>query len=303
MDREADDVARRRFACGSAGGIVVSAAAFAWMVTGGTFQFFQSTAFSSFYDVQARSLLHGTFNMPANVLNIEGIRTAGHTDMYYGPFPALLRMPVLVFTHRFDGRLTAPSLLLAFVAALVFTSLLSWRIRGMVRGAAAVSLLEAVLSGALVVLVGLGSVFLFLGANAIVYEEAEMWGAALTLGAFFALIGLLHRPSPGGVVATGVLTTLAMLTRGSVGAGPVVAVALALGVYCCRAAGGPCTPVAAARAAAGPGVRRHGGGRIRALLRRDGGGSRRPGRPLRGHQRDQVRHAVLRAREPPGHHL
>ena len=140
---------------------------------------------------------------------------------------------MLFFTHRFDGRLTAPSLLLAFVVALIFTSLLSWRIRGMVRGAAEVSLLEAVLSGAFVVLVGLGSVFLFLGANTLVYEEAEMWGAALTLGAFFTLVGLLHRPSLRGLVATGVLTTLAMVTRGSVGAGPVVAVALALGVYCC----------------------------------------------------------------------
>jgi hypothetical protein len=232
-DYTASDVARRRFALGSGGGIVVSTVAFAWMVTGGTFQFFRSNSFSNFYDVQARSLLHGTFSMPANVLTIEGIRTDGRTDMYYGPFPALLRIPVLLFTHRFDGRLTAPSLLLAFVVALIFTSLLSWRIRGLVRGAADVSLLEAVLSGALVVLVGLGSVFLFLGANTLVYEEAEMWGAALTLGAFFALVGLLHRPSLGGVVATGVLTTLAMLTRGSVGAGPLVAVALTLGVYCC----------------------------------------------------------------------
>jgi beta-glucosidase-like glycosyl hydrolase len=46
----------------------------------------------------------------------------------------------------------------------------------MVRGAADVSLLEAVLSGALVVLVGLGSVFLFLSANTLVYEEAEAAG-------------------------------------------------------------------------------------------------------------------------------
>jgi hypothetical protein len=233
VDHRAGDVSHRRFAWGCVGGIVVSAAAFAWMVTGGTFQFFQSNSFSNFYDVQARSLLHGTFSMPANVLSIEGIRTDGRTDMYYGPFPALLRIPVLLFTHRFDGRLTAPSLLLAFVVALVFTSLLSWRIRGMVRGAADVSLLEAVLSGAFVVIVGLGSVFLFLGASTLVYEEAEMWGAALSLGAFFALLGVLQRPSSGGVVATGVLTTLAMMTRGSVAAGPVVAVALLLGVYCC----------------------------------------------------------------------
>ena len=67
MGRQAVDVARRRFAWGSAAGIVVSTAAFAWMVTGGTFQFFRSVPFSNFYDVQARSLLHGTFSMPANV--------------------------------------------------------------------------------------------------------------------------------------------------------------------------------------------------------------------------------------------
>ncbi|MGP0032447.1 MAG: hypothetical protein ACLPVF_18345 [Acidimicrobiales bacterium] len=229
--RTTPDVSRRRFAWGCVVGTVVSGAAFAWMVTGGTFQFLQSSAFSNFYDAQARSLLRGTWSMPANVLSIEGIRTDGRTDMYYGPVPALLRIPVLIFTHRFDGRLTAPSLLLAFLVALIFTSLLSWRIRTMVRGPAEVGWREAVLAGALIVLVGLGSVFFFLAANTLVYEEAEMWGAALALGAFYALVGFLDDPRVGRLVAAGVLTTLSLLTRGSVGAGPVVAIGLALGVY------------------------------------------------------------------------
>ena len=154
----------------------------------------------------------GTWSVPANALTIEGIRTHGRTDMYYGPVPSLLRMPVLIFTHRFDGRLTAPSLLLAFLIALVFASLLSWRIRGMVRGAAEVGRLEAGLTGALIVVIGLGSVFFFLGADILVYEEAEMWGAALALGAFYALVGFLDRPGAGRLLATGVLTTLALLT-------------------------------------------------------------------------------------------
>jgi hypothetical protein len=222
---------RRRFACGSSVGIAVSGAAFSWLVTGGTFQFLRSLPGSNFYDVQARSLLHGTWSMPASVLSIEGIRTDGRTDMYYGPVPALLRIPVLIFTHRFDGRLTEPSLLIAFLLALIFASLLSWRIRCMVRGSAGVSRLEAGLTAVLIAVIGLGSVFFFLGTTALVYEEAEMWGAALALGAFYALVGFLDRPSIARLVATGVLATLAMMTRGSVGAGPLVAIGLAAVLY------------------------------------------------------------------------
>ena len=128
--REDREPSYRRFVWGSAVGIVVSGVGFAWLVTAGTFQFFQSVPFSNFYDVQVRAWFRGTWSVPANVLSIEGIRTGGRTDMYYGPVPALLRLPVLVFTHRFDGRLTEPSLLIAFLLALTFSSLLSWRIRG-----------------------------------------------------------------------------------------------------------------------------------------------------------------------------
>src|ERR1039458_4732976 len=90
---------------------------------------------------------------------------------------------------------------------------------------------QSQLTAAIIVVIGLGSVFFFLGATAQVYEEAEMWGAALALGSFYALVGFLDRPSTGRLVATGVLTTLALLTRGSVGAGPVAALGLAAAVY------------------------------------------------------------------------
>src|ERR1035437_2861169 len=225
------ETSARRFLYGSTVGITIAGAAFAWMVTGGTFQFLRSVPFSTFYDVQARSFLRGTWSMPASVLSIEGIRTGGRTDMYFGPVPALFRLPVLIFTHRLDGRLTEPSLLIGFVVALVFASLLSWRVRGMIRGAAPVSRFEAALTAAIIVVIGLGSVLFFLGATAQVYEEAEMWGAALALGSFYALVGFLNRPTAGRLGATGVLTTLALLTRGSVGAGPVAALGLAAAVY------------------------------------------------------------------------
>ena len=221
----------RRFARSCAVAIAICGAAFSWLVTDGTFNFLQSAPFSNFYDVQARSFLNGTWSMPASVLTIEGIATGGRTDMYYGPVPAILRIPVLLFTHRFDGRLTQPSLLIGFIVALVFASLLCWRIRGLVRGPVDLGRLECFLTAGLIVVIGLGSVLFFLGSTAQVYEEAEMWGAAFTLGSFYSLLGFLENPSVRRLVSTGVLATAAMLTRGSVGAGPIVAIGFVAAVY------------------------------------------------------------------------
>ena len=83
----------------------------------------------------------------------------------------------------------------------------------------------------LIAVIGLGSVLFFLGSTAEVYEEAEMWGAAFALGAFYALIGFMQKPTVGRLVSTGLLTTLVYAYSGSVGAGPLVAVGLVLAVY------------------------------------------------------------------------
>ncbi len=231
MQSEGGARAATRFARSCAVAIAICGAAFAWLVTDGTFNFLQSAPFSNFYDVQARSLLHGTWSMPASVLTIEGIQVGGRTYMYYGPVPAILRIPILLFTHRLDGRLTQPSLLIGFVVALIFASLLCWRIRGLVRGPVDLGRIECWLTAGLIVVVGVGSVLFFLGSTAQVYEEAEMWGAAFTLGAFYSLIGFLERPVAGRLVSSGSLATLAMLTRGSVGAAPLVAIGLVALVY------------------------------------------------------------------------
>lgn len=209
-------------------GAVLAVAAFAWMVTGGTFDFLGRYQFSNFYDAQARALLHGHWDMPAGVLSIEGIRIGARTYMYYGPVPAVLRMPVLIFTHSLDGRLTSISMLVAFALALLFISRLSWKIRSLVRGAEPVGQGEALAAGLFVVVAGLGSVLFFLASRVVIYHEAEMWGAALALGAFDFLVGFLMRPSGRTLAWAGILATLAILTRGSVGAGPVAAIGLVL---------------------------------------------------------------------------
>src|ERR1700728_2485454 len=224
--RPAGRLTARRWVRASAVSIALCASVFTWLVTDESMNLFRSTPFSNFYDVQARALLHGHWNMPPLVLWVEGIKTAGRTYMYYGPVPALLRIPVLLITSRLDGRLTEVSLLIAFVVTLVFVSRLSWKLRLVVRGAEVLSWGEAALAGVWTAVIGLGSVFLFLSGSIQVYHEAELWGAALTLGAFDAIFGFVLRPSRWRVVGAGALATLSIMTRGSVGAGPVAALGL-----------------------------------------------------------------------------
>jgi hypothetical protein len=216
---------RRRFAKGCVAGSAVGIVCFAWMLTGGSWNFLQRNLFANFYDVQARALLHGHWNVPAAALSIEGIREGGRTYMYYGPVPALLRMPILLVTHRLDGRLTQCSMLVAFVVALFFVGRLSWRIRSLITDAP-VSRAEAVLAASTMAIVGVGSQLLYLASDALIYHEAELWGAALALGAFDFVVAFLIRPRWRTLVASSLFSTLAILTRGSVGAGPVVVIGL-----------------------------------------------------------------------------
>ena len=196
-----------------------------WIITLGSWNLFQRGFFSDFYDVQARALLHGHWNVPPRSVSIEGFVVKGHTFIYFGPFPSLIRIPILLFTSSFDGRLTQSSMLIAMLVALICTGRLGWKVRNLV-SAAPVSVKEAVLVACSMVVVGLGSIFVFLASDAVIYNEAEAWGAALAIAAFDALVGFLVQPSNRGLAVTGTLISLDLLTRGSVGLGPVAAVGI-----------------------------------------------------------------------------
>jgi hypothetical protein len=222
---------RRRFTIAACIALGVAFIPYLWVLWNGWFDPLRTAwptgSFSNFYDLQARALMHGHWDVPKGKLGIEAFVVDGRHYIFFGPFPAFLRMPVLAVTSSLDGRLTAPSLLLSWFVTAIFSALLLWRVRILLRGPAVLGRAEAAAMGVLLAMIASGSVLVHLASLPWVYHEDFAWGAALAIAALFALLGVLERPSTGRVVATGVLILLTLLTRLSLGWGCAIAAILA----------------------------------------------------------------------------
>jgi len=211
---------RKRFTWAVLIGIAVVTVPYLWTLwdlwSGGVDPL-RSVAPDNFYDLQARALFHGHLYIPNGSIGVEAFIYNGHSYTYFGVFPALLRMPVLLFTSSLDGRLTAPSLLLAWIVTALFTSLLLWRARQLVRGPMTLGWGEAACYGVFAAAVTGGSVLLDLASSPSVYNEDMAWSVALATGALFALLGVLERPSGRRVLLLGCLVLATNLDRPSTG--------------------------------------------------------------------------------------
>ena len=180
----------------------------------------------SAYDAQARAMMAGHFTLANGSIGTEAFVHDGHQYTYFGIFPSLLRMPIFLVTHALDGRLTAVSMLCAWLVCALFASLLLWRIRTVMRGDAPLGWAETTSYGLLLASVLAGSVFLYLASQPNQYSEDLVWSVALASGSLFALLGVVERPSWGRVVACGTLVLLTNLNRATTGYACVIAALL-----------------------------------------------------------------------------
>jgi len=201
--------ARSRFVRWSLGAGAVATAVWLWL----QLDLLDDRVFGNFYDIQARALLDGHLDVPAGSLGNEAFLVRGQEWLYNPPGPALLRLPVLLVTDRLDGRLTVASMLLAWVLTLVVTALLLWRVRGLLRPGAPLPRWEAAALAAFLLLVTLGSTLLYLGSVPWVFHEAYAWAVPMSIGAVWALLGVLHRPGTAGLLLTAGFTLGAILSR------------------------------------------------------------------------------------------
>ena len=107
-------------------------------------------------------------------LSLERFNIGGKFYTYFGPWPAILRMPVVAFTNEFDGRLSRVSMLLAFVVLLGFTARLAWQARSLVRGDGPPTRATLLAAGSFVFVAGCGSTALFLASRAWVLSRGDL---------------------------------------------------------------------------------------------------------------------------------
>ena len=151
-------------------------------------------AFSDFYDLQAVSLMNGRLDIEAGEAGIEAFVVNGKEFLYFPPGPAILRLPVMVFTDHWDGKLTALSMLLAWAVFVLLSGRLLWTVRQQLRPDAPLGRWELGLFGLLHGSICGGSVVLYLAALPWVYHEAYIWSIALTTGGMLLLIRIYRSP-------------------------------------------------------------------------------------------------------------
>ena len=214
------DAGRRRFTWAALIATALTAVPFVWILWslwGSANPLRLSVYEDNFYDLQARAMFHGRLSLPSGSIGIEGFVHDGRTYTYFGLFPSIIRMPILLVTSSLDGRLTGPSILLAWLLTGLLVSLLLWRVRYLVRGDAAMSRAEATGFGFLIATLMGGTTWMVLAATPFVFNEDIAWSICLTVGSIFFLLGVMERPSWRRVIASGVFILCANLDRSTTG--------------------------------------------------------------------------------------
>lgn len=220
---------RRRFVWASVIGVALPSIPFTWILWSlwGPVNPLRKSAYEdNFFDLQARAMFHGHLSLPPGNLGIEGFIHDGRTYTYFGLFPSVIRMPILLMTSSLDGKLTPSYMLCAWFLTGLFLSLLLWRVRYLMRGDAVMGRGEAAGYGVLVATCMGGTIWMLLASIPYVFDEDIAWSICLTLGSLFALLGVLERPTWGRVVASGVLILCANLDRQTTGWACVVGAGL-----------------------------------------------------------------------------
>ncbi len=170
--------------------------AYVWLVTLGSFDFIYPENFGSFYDYQARSFLQGRLDVPEAAILGEAFEFQGKLYGYFGPTPALLRLPCVFFDVGF-ARLSRVFMLLYFVASLVAAYLLLRDAIKLTRHGTLASPAEPApfAIAILVASVGLGSTLFFLGSRGLIFHEAILAGIAFALWSAWCALRHLHTPA------------------------------------------------------------------------------------------------------------
>jgi hypothetical protein len=164
--------------------LVLAVILWIFTTTGGQ-QIFVSEVLGSAYDSQAEHFLRGDVGVDGNAIVHEVLIVNGKSQMYFGPFPAFLRIPLNYiypsgrgYWSRISGFCAAMIALAGFAGLTCFA----------LRSSQLSSRWKNVLGNACMVGFAFASPLLLLLGNLSIYDEAIIWGFAWSVAAlYFAL--------------------------------------------------------------------------------------------------------------------
>jgi hypothetical protein len=186
-------------------------------MTGGR-QVFVNEMLSEAYDSQAEHLLQGDPGVDYGAIRHEALVVKGKTRMYFGPFPAFVRIPLNFVYPSGRGKW---SRITGFCAGMIALAAFAGLIRMALRSSQLSPRWQNCLGNACLVGFALGSPLLLLLGNPSIYDEAIIWGLAWSLAALY--LACRSRTAEGAVLTRSLLgfafcAGAALLSRATFGA-------------------------------------------------------------------------------------
>jgi hypothetical protein len=154
-----------------------------WIVTttGGQ-QIFVKEVLGEAYDSQAEHFLRGDAEVDATAIGHEAMIVNDKVRMYFGPFPAFLRIPLNFIYPEGRGKWSRLS---GFCAGVIALAAFAGLVRTCLRASQLSPRWRNWLGNACLVGFALGSPLLLLLGNLSIYDEAIVWGLAWSLAALY----------------------------------------------------------------------------------------------------------------------
>src|ERR1700756_1182511 len=164
--------------------LLVSGLLWLFTTTGGR-QIFIKEVLGGAYDSQSEHFLRGDVDVDVEAIGHEAMIVNGKVRMYFGPFPALLRVPLNFIYPAGRGKWSRIS---GFCAGVIALFAFAGLVRTALQSSPLCSRGRNWLGNACIIGFALGSPLLLLLGNLSIYDEAIIWGLACSLAAlYFAL--------------------------------------------------------------------------------------------------------------------
>jgi hypothetical protein len=161
--------------------LLVSALLWVFTTTGGR-QIFVKEILGDAYDSQAEHFLQGDVDVDVDAIRHEAMIVNGKVRMYFGPFPAFVRIPLNFLYPAGHGKWSRIS---GFCAGVIALFAFAGLVQTALRSSPLTPRARNWIGNACIIGFAFGSPLLLLLGNLSIYDEAIIWGLAWSLAALY----------------------------------------------------------------------------------------------------------------------